>query len=74
VLRRGHRAWDGATVCLAAARSWARAARLSGGCVGQGEWRRASPRWWHDDGAERRLGAAACGDVLTGGRVGGDSG
>jgi hypothetical protein len=40
----------------------------------QGERRRGSPRWWRDDGAERRLSAAARGGVLTGERVGGDSG
>jgi hypothetical protein len=57
-----------------AARSWARTPRLSGGCAGQGEQRRGSPRWWRDDGAERRLDVAVCGGVLTRGRVGGDSG
>jgi hypothetical protein len=84
-LRRGHRVqpargtahwrahWrpcDG----LPTARSWARAPRLSGGCAGQGERWRGLSRWWHDDGAERRLGAVARGGVLTGGRVSGDSG
>jgi hypothetical protein len=36
-----------------AARSWARAPWLSGGCAGQGDWRWGSPRRWHDDRAER---------------------
>jgi hypothetical protein len=35
---------------------------------------RGSPRWWRDDGAERRLGAATRGGVLAGGRVSGNSG
>jgi hypothetical protein len=84
-LRRGHRVqpargtaqWhahrrpcDG----LLTARSWARVPRLSGGWAGQGERWWGSSRWWHDDGAERRLGAAVRGGVLTGGRVSDNSG
>jgi hypothetical protein len=34
--------------------AWARAPRLCGGCVGQEEWRRSSPRRSGVDGAERR--------------------
>jgi hypothetical protein len=57
-----------------AARSWARAPRISSGDVGQGEQRRGSPRAAVDCEAGWRLGAVARGGVLTGGRVGGNSG
>jgi hypothetical protein len=56
------------------ARSWARAPRLSGGCAGLGERRRGSPKVMVDCEAGWRLGVAARGGVLTGGRVGDDSG
>jgi hypothetical protein len=57
--RRGGTLAGGPVVASQRQRSWDIAPWLSGGCSGQGERRRGSPRWWRDDGAERRLSAAA---------------